>query len=117
LAVIVVEIVQSDGVFQVRDSQLAAGLTKTKWEGRFKEISKEPQVILDGAHNPEGVKSLVGTIKTHLGDKKVPLIFSGLADKKLHVMIAQLEEVAHTLTFTSFEFPRAAKTSELYENS
>lgn len=117
LAVIVVQILQTNGVLQVRDSQLVAGLAKTKWIGRFEEISKEPQVILDGAHNPEGVKSLVDTIKTHLSDKKVHLIFSALADKKLHVMIEQLEEVAHTLTFTSFEFPRAAKTSELYENS
>ncbi|WP_010678306.1 bifunctional folylpolyglutamate synthase/dihydrofolate synthase [Bacillus timonensis] len=117
LAIMAVHILQTNGILQVKQSELAAGLEKTTWIGRFEEISKQPLVILDGAHNPEGIKSLVETIGAHLNKKQVHIIFSALSDKKLDAMIGQLEAVAETLTFTSFDFPRAASTQELYENS
>lgn len=117
LAVMTVHILQTNNIVQVEENELVAGLEKTKWIGRFEEISKEPLVILDGAHNPEGIKSLVDTISAHLSKKQVHIIFSALSDKKLDTMIGQLEDVAETLTFTSFDFPRAASTQELYENS
>lgn len=117
LAVMTVHLLQSSGIVQLVDSELAAGLTKSKWIGRFEEVLNDPLVILDGAHNPEGIKSLVETIRTHLNNKEIHIIFSALSDKKLNTMISQLEEVAKSLTFTSFDYPRAASTRELYENS
>ncbi|RFB17697.1 bifunctional folylpolyglutamate synthase/dihydrofolate synthase [Bacillus sp. HNG] len=117
LAVLAVQILQDCGAVQIEESQLAAGLEKTKWIGRFEEISKNPLVILDGAHNPEGVNSLVDTIESHLKGKDIHIIFSALSDKKLDTMIRQLEKIAKSLTFTSFDYPRAATTGELYENS
>ncbi len=117
LAVMAVHLLQNSGAIQVGDSELAEGLEKTKWIGRFEEISKNPLVILDGAHNPEGINSLTDTIGTHLKGKEIHIIFSALSDKKLDGMIGQLEKVAKTLTFTTFEYPRAASTGELYANS
>ncbi|MEH7384771.1 folylpolyglutamate synthase/dihydrofolate synthase family protein [Bacillus sp. JJ1521] len=117
LAVMAVHMLQKSGAIQLEDSVLAAGLEKTKWIGRFEEISDDPLVILDGAHNPEGIYSLVDTIKAHLKGKDIHIIFSALSDKKLDTMIGQLEKVAQTLTFTSFDYPRAASTGELYGNS
>ncbi|WP_449537145.1 bifunctional folylpolyglutamate synthase/dihydrofolate synthase [Ferdinandcohnia sp. Marseille-Q9671] len=117
LAVMVIQLLQKNRKVNVVENDLRKGLEKTKWIGRFEEISSDPQVILDGAHNPEGVKSLVETIKAHLSGKEVHIIFSALSDKKLETMLRQLEDVAHSLTLTSFDFPRAASTEELYENS
>ncbi|MEH7236199.1 bifunctional folylpolyglutamate synthase/dihydrofolate synthase [Bacillus sp. JJ1562] len=117
LAVMAVHMLQNSGAVQLKGNELAGGLEKTKWIGRFEEISKEPLVILDGAHNPEGINSLVDTIETHLNGKDIHIIFSALSDKKLDTMIEQLEKAANSLTFTSFNYPRAASTGELYENS
>lgn len=117
LAVMTINILKNSGIVQIGDHELTAGLEKTKWIGRFEEISKEPLVILDGAHNPEGIKSLVDTIQAHLNGNQIHIIFSALHDKKLDTMIRQLEAVAHNLTFTTFDFPRAASSKELYENS
>ncbi|MFS0822522.1 bifunctional folylpolyglutamate synthase/dihydrofolate synthase [Bacillus sp. 1P02SD] len=117
LAVLAVHMLQDTGAVQIEERQLVTGLEKTKWVGRFEEISKNPLVILDGAHNPEGVNSLVNTIEAHLRGKDIHIIFSALSDKKLDTMIGQLEKIAKTLTFTSFDYPRAATTIELYENS
>ncbi|MDR4889123.1 folylpolyglutamate synthase/dihydrofolate synthase family protein [Fredinandcohnia sp. QZ13] len=117
LAVLAVHMLQDSGVVQIEDRQLVAGLEKTKWIGRFEEISKNPLVILDGAHNPEGVNSLVDTVEAHLKGKDIHIIFSALSDKKLDTMIRQLERIAKSLTFTSFDYPRAATTGELFENS
>ncbi len=117
LAVMTINILKNRGIVQIGDQELAAGLEKTKWIGRFEEISKKPLIILDGAHNPEGIKSLVDTIQAHLKGKEIHIIFSALHDKKLDTMISQLEAVAQNLTFTTFDFPRAASSKELYENS
>ncbi|MCC3356542.1 bifunctional folylpolyglutamate synthase/dihydrofolate synthase [Bacillus sp. REN16] len=117
LAVMAVHLLQNSGLLQIKGSELSTGLEKTKWIGRFEEISKEPLVILDGAHNPEGINSLIRTIEVHLKGKDIHIILSALSDKKLDTMIGKLENIAKTLTFTSFDYPRAASTSELYENS
>ncbi|MEH7223076.1 folylpolyglutamate synthase/dihydrofolate synthase family protein [Bacillus sp. JJ1566] len=117
LAIMAVHILQNNGAIQLKDNELATGLKKTKWIARFEEISKEPLVILDGAHNPEGINSLIKTLEVHLKGKDIHIIFSALSDKKLDTMIGKLEKVAKTLTFTSFDYPRAASTEELYENS
>jgi len=117
LAVMAINILKNSEIVQIENHELATGLEKTKWIGRFEEVSNEPLVILDGAHNPEGIKSLVDTIQVHLKEKEIHIIFSALHDKKLDTMIRQLEAVAHNLTFTTFDFPRAASSRELYENS
>ncbi|MFS0861741.1 bifunctional folylpolyglutamate synthase/dihydrofolate synthase [Fredinandcohnia sp. 179-A 10B2 NHS] len=117
LAVMAIKLLVLEGVAKISEKELLKGLEETNWVGRFEQISTQPPIIIDGAHNPEGIKSLVDTIKTHLSDKKVHVVFSALKDKKLDNMISQLEEVADSLTFTSFDFPRAASSKDLYESS
>lgn len=117
LAVMAIRLLVQEGVAKVSEKELLEGLEKTNWIGRFEQISTQPPIIIDGAHNPEGIKSLVDTIKTHLSGKKVHIIFSALKDKKLDNMISQLEEVADSLTFTSFDFPRAASSKDLHKSS
>ncbi|MFT4416496.1 bifunctional folylpolyglutamate synthase/dihydrofolate synthase [Fredinandcohnia humi] len=117
LAIMAITLLQEQFLLEINYKELREGLQKTKWIGRFEQVLSQPQVILDGAHNPEGVTSLIDTLKTHYNEKKVHIIFCAMKDKKLDTMISQLENVADTLTFTSFDFPRAASSNELYENS
>ncbi len=98
----------------VHDEAIRTGLKKAKWIGRFEQVSDNPKIILDGAHNPEGVSSLIQTIKSHLSEKRIHIIFSALKDKKLEEMIEPLSTVADSITFTSFEFPRVTPAIDLF---
>lgn len=115
LAVMAVHYLNTYYSFLIEEKHIRLGLEKAMWIGRFEQISEDPKIIIDGAHNPEGVQSLLSTIETHLHDKKIEIIFCAMHDKNLHEMIDKLANIAQHITFTSFDFPRAASAKELYE--
>lgn len=117
LAVMASQILANYYSFIIEDEHIRAGLKKAYWPGRLEILSDRPFVLIDGAHNEEGINALVSEIKSRFADKKISILFAALKDKKLDKMIATLEEIANELTFTTFDFPRAAKAEELLEVS
>ena len=101
--------------FMIEEEHIREGLIQAYWPGRLEILSENPLVLIDGAHNEEGINALAGEIKSRYADKKVSILFAALKDKKLDKMIATLEEAADQLTFTTFDFPRAASAEELME--
>jgi len=79
--------------------------------GRFEIISRKPRIILDGAHNPEGVTALVERLKEE--SKPVVVLCSILRDKDREAMLTQLREVTSDIYETTFDFPRARTLEEL----
>ncbi|MGR3765223.1 bifunctional folylpolyglutamate synthase/dihydrofolate synthase [Rossellomorea sp. NS-SX7] len=114
LALKTVELLRSQNEITFTDMHLSAGLKKAYWPGRMELVSENPAVILDGAHNPEGIKALVATIKERFTAKNVTILFSALKDKELKHMIGLLEEAASAISFTTFSFPRVAEADELF---
>ncbi|WP_110111508.1 folylpolyglutamate synthase/dihydrofolate synthase family protein [Bacillus sp. CGMCC 1.16541] len=102
---------------QIEDEHIYRGLRQTKWQGRFEQVRTDPLTIIDGAHNPEGVESLLSTLRLHYEDRNIHFIFSCLKDKESKEMIASLESMATSITFTSFDFERAATGKALYDVS
>ncbi|OUM89563.1 bifunctional folylpolyglutamate synthase/dihydrofolate synthase [Parageobacillus thermoglucosidasius] len=99
--------------FLIEKEHIYEGLEKAKWIGRFERISNKPLIIIDGAHNAEGIRSLVDTVRLHYPNKDVHVLFAALTDKPLEQMIPPLAGIAKTITFTSFNFPRAASAEQL----
>ncbi|MFD3449557.1 bifunctional folylpolyglutamate synthase/dihydrofolate synthase [Microbacteriaceae bacterium 4G12] len=91
----------------VEETHIRKGLLEAVWRGRFEQISYEPKIIVDGAHNPEGIDSLVKTVQAHYDNKKIIVLFSALGDKKIEEMITKLETIADEMIFTTFDFERA----------
>ncbi|TFE01006.1 bifunctional folylpolyglutamate synthase/dihydrofolate synthase [Jeotgalibacillus salarius] len=102
---------------EMTDQVIQTGLQNTYWPGRFELISQDPLIVMDGAHNPEGIEMMMKTIQEKYSDKKVHFIFAAVSDKDLSQMIGVLDHHADKITFTSFDFPRAAKSDQLYELS
>jgi dihydrofolate synthase / folylpolyglutamate synthase len=115
LAVMAAEYLRMCYSFLIEKEHIYEGLEKAKWIGRFEQVSKKPLIIIDGAHNEAGIHSLVDTVRSHYPDKDVHVLFAALADKPLNQMIPPLAEIAETMTFTSFDFPRAASAKQLAE--
>lgn len=112
-AVMAAQVLSNYYSFIIEGSHIREGLNQAYWPGRLEVLSEDPYVLIDGAHNEEGIHALAGEIKSRFADKKVSVLFAALKDKKLDKMIATLEEAADQLVFTSFDFPRAASGEEL----
>ena len=91
----------------------AQAITKTRWPARFETVLNHPLVIIDGAHNEEGTKALVDTLKAHYEGRKIILVYSALEDKPVSRMLEMLSEVVDGVYTTTFDFPRALSETEL----
>ncbi|BDG46286.1 MULTISPECIES: folylpolyglutamate synthase/dihydrofolate synthase family protein [Parageobacillus] len=113
VAVMAAEYLRMCYSFLIEREHIYEGLEKAKWVGRFERVSDKPLIIIDGAHNEEGIHSLIDTVHSHYPNKDVHVLFAALADKPLDQMIPPLAGIAKTITFTSFDFPRAASAEQL----
>lgn len=88
-------------------------IKQSLWPGRFERLSDN--IIIDGAHNVEGVTSLVESMKKC--KKPHIVVFSALKDKPVSSMIDILSENSDELIVTEFDFYRAIKLDELNTNA
>jgi dihydrofolate synthase / folylpolyglutamate synthase len=114
-AVMAAQVLANYYSFIIEGNDVREGLTKAYWPGRLEILSEAPYVLIDGAHNAEGINALASEIKSRFADKKITILFAALKDKKFDKMIATLEDAADSLVFTTFDFPRAASAEELIE--
>ena len=106
-----VELLRARGL-TISDNALRYGLEKAKWQGRFEIISRDPLMIFDGAHNPQGIASAVESIKNYFGDRKVYLLTGVLRDKDYSAIAADLSLVASRAFTLTPDSPRALSSHE-----
>jgi dihydrofolate synthase / folylpolyglutamate synthase len=100
----------------VNASSIEAGLLEVSWPGRFEEISKDPYIVLDGAHNPSGICALIKAVKAEQKFAKQPLflIFGSLKSVNTPAKIALLLELAPKRVYIHCsKNPRAEEAEEL----
>lgn len=98
------------------EEQVRKGLQKAFWPVRMEVISRQPLIILDGAHNEPAMKVLKESMQEHFPGKKIYVMMAALADKRLEQMAAWLGAIpAAEFHLTTFDFPRAAPLQELAE--
>ena len=87
---------------------VAQALEETRWPGRLEVVSREPLMILDGAHNPHAIKALLATLKERFTDYQKEILFTCIKTKALEDMLDLLETLSDTkITLTHFEDSRA----------
>lgn len=84
------------------------------WPARFEVLRSEPLLVLDGAHNKDGIQALVESIKQS-GFSFDQIFFSVLADKQAQEMIETLQTITPNVTLVSFENHRLADLKALCE--
>ena len=73
--------------WEIPEDAVRLGLKCVVWPGRFELLSKDPLVIIDGAHNPNGVEALVDSIRTYLAGRRITFLIGVMADKNYHEML------------------------------
>ena len=106
-----IEILRKQG-FKISDEALYLGLSEACWQGRFEILSKEPLIIFDGAHNPQGIEAAVESVKFYFKTKNICLVTGVLRDKDYTYIASKLSEIAEVaFTFTP-DSPRALDAYE-----
>jgi dihydrofolate synthase/folylpolyglutamate synthase len=93
-------------------AKILKAVNETRWEGRLETVRRRPLVLLDGAHNVEGVTALVSYIQEIIR-RPVVLVFAAMKDKDLRAMTRILFRVASTIVLTRVPYKRSAAPEDL----
>jgi dihydrofolate synthase/folylpolyglutamate synthase len=89
------------------------GIAQAKWPGRLERVATSPDVILDGAHNPAGVRALAAYIRRFFSNRKVWLIYATMRDKSVDEIGELLAPAASEIILTQVDSPRALRPEAL----
>lgn len=109
-----VDILRSMGV-GIEEDAVKRGMDSLVWHARFEIINKEPLIIADGGHNPEGIDGAVDSIKKYFPDTRVGIVTGVMADKDYRYMAKRMAEVADTVFCLTPDNPRALPAKEYAE--
>lgn len=89
------------------------GFAAVSSPGRLERVRTAPTVLLDGAHNPQGMAATVTALQEEFGFSKLVAVLGVLGDKDAFSLLELLEPVVDQLVVTRNSSPRAMPTREL----
>jgi dihydrofolate synthase/folylpolyglutamate synthase len=99
---------------ELDDRAVAAAAAEVRVPGRLQQVGTEPLTLLDGAHNPDGMRALVESLE-ELAGRHGPTVavLSVLEDKDAAGMLSALLPACNALIVTSSQNPRALPPATL----
>lgn len=91
---------------------LCDGLFAARWPGRFELLSRDPVIIADGGHNPEGIVRALESIRVYFPGQKICFVSGIMADKDYPAAAASMAEVAGQVCCITPDNPRALPADE-----
>ena len=115
-AISVVKILNREYNYCISKNNISCGiknvLVNTNFHARFETISKNPNIICDVAHNPNGIKSLITEIKNEKL-KNIKFIFGVMKDKNYKLMLKELMHISDEIYFVEPKNQRTLKFNEI----
>jgi len=99
-----VDILRNEGL-EIPAEAVRKGLASVSWPARFELLSKDPIILYDGGHNPQGIAAAVKSIQTYFPEQKVNLLSGVMADKSYDEMIEKLRPVTNHVYTVCFLIP------------
>jgi dihydrofolate synthase/folylpolyglutamate synthase len=93
------------------------GIAATRWPGRLEIVSRNPDIILDGAHNPAGVRALANHVMQFYKDRTRWLVYGAMRDKSVQEITEILFPLFHRIILTAPDMPRAIRPEALAEGA
>ena len=97
----------------ISDDQIVSGIAKAKIPARFEILSHAPLVVVDGAHNPDGVEALCSSVDALLGGRSIVGIIGMLRDKAYEEALSQIIPRFDMVLTVTPDSPRALSAKEL----
>lgn len=114
LAILTAQVINQYTSFHLAPSTIKKGIENAFWPGRFERFGN---IIIDGAHNEQGLIACLKTLKAYFPNHYVKSLFTVMADKDYTKMLRLLENNVDEIIFTEITYPRCEKAAILYEKS
>ncbi|SDY79354.1 folylpolyglutamate synthase/dihydrofolate synthase family protein [Thermoactinomyces sp. DSM 45892] len=112
-ALMTIDILRRRYITVVEETHIRVGLEKVHWAGRMEKVQDQPLVILDGAHNQDGILSLAASLTRWYPHKKIRFVLASLQDKEIDIL-KPIVDIAHEIIVTEISnFPRSRRANEL----
>lgn len=89
------------------------GLAATHWPARLEILRREPLVLIDGAHNFDGARSLRRALEEYFPDRGKIMLLGILADKERAGVVSELAPAARAVVVTRPDSPRSGDWQDL----
>jgi len=99
----------------IDDDAISRGLAATSWPGRLERIAEQPEIYVDGTHNPAGAREIAVFWDAFLTGRNIFLIYGAMRDKAVDEIAGLLFPRASAVILTSPAQPRAISASVLAE--
>ncbi|CAN5612375.1 folylpolyglutamate synthase/dihydrofolate synthase family protein [soil metagenome] len=109
-AALAVAAIHASGI-AVKPAAITAGLANVSWPARFQRWNDN--LVIDGAHNPAGAKTLVKTWRGAFGDNRAVVILATLRDKDTASIVAELAPITARVILPQARAARALSPVEL----
>lgn len=114
-----IDILRENGI-SIDEGAVKEGMSRVEWHARFEILCKEPLIIADGGHNPEGVKSAVESVKKYFRSERLNIVSGVMADKDYNYIAEQIGTVASEVYCIAPNNPRALdaeKYADIYRQN
>ncbi|MFC1887614.1 bifunctional folylpolyglutamate synthase/dihydrofolate synthase [Candidatus Cloacimonadota bacterium] len=88
---------------------LRKALKQVNWQGRLQILQQNPLVLIDGAHNTEGIKALVANVSEMFPKRKIRFVLAILRDKNLKQIIHNICSISYKVYISKNKSTRAAE--------
>lgn len=104
-----------EGGLSIDEEAVRRGMATVRWPGRFELLSREPLILSDGAHNPEGIAAAARSLALYFGKTRVLLLCGVMSDKDHSSMVSTLAPHAAEVFTLRPNNPRALSAESFAE--
>jgi dihydrofolate synthase / folylpolyglutamate synthase len=101
--------------FRITNENIERGIAATVWPGRLEQLQSQPDIYLDGAHNPGAANELAHFLQENFTGRNVILIYGAMRDKAVDEVTGSLFPRVAEVIFTQPNSPRAVSAAQLAE--
>lgn len=114
LAIETLRKLSDNNLINISKEKIKEGINKAVWAGRFEIVKKNPLIIIDGAHNLDGIKALKKSIQNLFSGKKILAVFSMLGDKNVNEVVKEIMSCFDKVIVTDIDNSRKMNKDELF---
>ncbi len=99
--------------WHISNQNIRAGLLGARWPGRLEIVHRDPVVVIDGAHNPQGVRVLTESLARLFPGRRITFIVGIMADKDYETMTETVLPLAEKFVTVMPHSSRALASGKL----
>ena len=107
-----VEVLRQRG-WSISDEAVRQGLADTRWPARFEVLRRDPVFIVDGGHNPHGIRATAESLRRLFPGRKITFVTGVMADKDVEHILGLIVPLADQFFTVRPDNPRAMDAGEL----